>query len=165
MPVKQESSKPAGQTKKFGKSEREVPHHTQKAKKFYPAEDEYKPKKVLRSVLPVGLLLYGIFSKLGVALLVAQRSPTNSISDCTQQTIDPKAPPTLMKELLLIRYLIRSANLSTLLSPAPLYNLVPFSSSSLVVSAASASFSSNTCLKASFSSPVLLKSTAYRSEE
>lgn len=34
------------QTKKFGKGEREIPHHSQKAKKYYPAEDERKPRKV-----------------------------------------------------------------------------------------------------------------------
>lgn len=46
MSSKQESSKPASQTKKFGKGEREIPHHTQKAQKYYPAEDESKPKTV-----------------------------------------------------------------------------------------------------------------------
>ena len=39
-------SAPAAQKKAFGKSTREVPHHTQKAQKWYPAEDEYKPKQV-----------------------------------------------------------------------------------------------------------------------
>jgi hypothetical protein len=34
------------QKKTFGKSTREVPHHSQKAKKWYPAEDEAVPKKV-----------------------------------------------------------------------------------------------------------------------
>lgn len=48
MAPKQESSKAEVEhkTKKFGKTERKVPHHTQKAKKFYPAEEEAKPKKV-----------------------------------------------------------------------------------------------------------------------
>lgn len=46
MSSKQEASKAEHKTKKFGKSERNVPHHTQKAKKFYPAEDEAKPRKV-----------------------------------------------------------------------------------------------------------------------
>lgn len=32
--------------KQFGKGEREIPHHSQKAKKWYPVEDEVKPKKV-----------------------------------------------------------------------------------------------------------------------
>jgi large subunit ribosomal protein L6e len=41
-----EATRPAGQKKTFGKSTREVPHHTQKAKKWYPAEDEVQPKKV-----------------------------------------------------------------------------------------------------------------------
>lgn len=48
MSAKQEASKAEHKTKQFGKSERKVPHHTQKAKKFYPAEDESKPKKVRR---------------------------------------------------------------------------------------------------------------------
>jgi len=33
-------------TKKFGKGERTVHHHTQKARRYYPAEDEAQPKKV-----------------------------------------------------------------------------------------------------------------------
>ncbi|KAI4245437.1 MAG: hypothetical protein L6R40_002497 [Gallowayella cf. fulva] len=52
MSAQKGSEKPASQTKKFGKGEREVPHHTQKAKKFYPAEDESKPKKVRKSIKP-----------------------------------------------------------------------------------------------------------------
>ncbi|KAL9010199.1 MAG: hypothetical protein Q9173_004846 [Seirophora scorigena] len=51
MSAKREEQ-PASKTKKFGKGEREVPHHTQKAKKFYPAEDESKPKKVRKSIKP-----------------------------------------------------------------------------------------------------------------
>ncbi|KAL9028949.1 MAG: hypothetical protein Q9196_002755 [Gyalolechia fulgens] len=50
--MKQGSEPPASETKKFGKGEREVPHHTQRAKKFYPAEDENKPKKVRKSIKP-----------------------------------------------------------------------------------------------------------------
>jgi hypothetical protein len=46
MSAKQDSSTPAGKTKKFGKSERHIPHHSQKAKKYYPAEDEVIHKKV-----------------------------------------------------------------------------------------------------------------------
>lgn len=46
MSAKQEATKAEHKTKEFGKSERSIPHHTQKAKKFYPAEDEAKPKKV-----------------------------------------------------------------------------------------------------------------------
>jgi large subunit ribosomal protein L6e len=41
-----EATRHAGQKKTFGKSTREVPHHTQKAQKWYPAEDEVVPKKV-----------------------------------------------------------------------------------------------------------------------
>ncbi|KAL8642902.1 MAG: hypothetical protein Q9226_008453 [Calogaya cf. arnoldii] len=52
MSAQKGSEKPTSQTKKFGKGEREVPHHSQKAKKFYPAEDESKPKKVRKSIKP-----------------------------------------------------------------------------------------------------------------
>jgi hypothetical protein len=41
-----EATRPASQKKTFGKSTREVPHHSVKAKKWYPAEDEVQPKKV-----------------------------------------------------------------------------------------------------------------------
>ena len=57
MSAKQKSTEPAGKTKKFGKTEREVPHHTQKAKKYYPAEDESKPKKVRVSLCRSSYLL------------------------------------------------------------------------------------------------------------
>jgi hypothetical protein len=36
----------AGKTKKFGKGERTIPHHSQKAQKWYSVEDEAQPKKV-----------------------------------------------------------------------------------------------------------------------
>jgi hypothetical protein len=38
---------PQSQTKKFGKGERTVPHHTERASKYYPAED-VRSKKVVR---------------------------------------------------------------------------------------------------------------------
>lgn len=41
-----QDQKPA--TKKFGKGERTVPHSSQKASKYYPAEDNSAPKKVCR---------------------------------------------------------------------------------------------------------------------
>ncbi|KAI8632081.1 ribosomal protein L6e-domain-containing protein [Xylariaceae sp. FL1651] len=44
-------SQPSTQ-KKFGKSTREVPHHSQKAQKWYPATDESKPKKVRKALRP-----------------------------------------------------------------------------------------------------------------
>ncbi|PBP17249.1 60S ribosomal protein L6 [Diplocarpon rosae] len=47
-----EATRPAGQTKTFGKSTREVPHHSQKARKFYPAEDEPVAKKVRKTIRP-----------------------------------------------------------------------------------------------------------------
>jgi hypothetical protein len=40
------TSKSVGETKKFGKGERTIPHPSQKAQKWYPAEDEQQPKKV-----------------------------------------------------------------------------------------------------------------------
>lgn len=33
-------------TQKFSKGERSIPHHSQKASKYYPAEDVVAPKKV-----------------------------------------------------------------------------------------------------------------------
>ncbi|KAI1345138.1 ribosomal protein L6e-domain-containing protein [Xylariaceae sp. FL0016] len=44
-------SQPSTQ-KKFGKSTREVPHHSQKAQKWYPAQDEPKPKTVRKALRP-----------------------------------------------------------------------------------------------------------------
>ncbi|KAI9790248.1 MAG: hypothetical protein M1816_005273 [Peltula sp. TS41687] len=47
------SEAPASVKKQFGKGgEREIPHHSQKAKKWYPAEDETKPKKVRKTIRP-----------------------------------------------------------------------------------------------------------------
>jgi hypothetical protein len=40
------SDSTVGQTKKFGKGERTVPHPSQKASKWYPVDDESQPKKV-----------------------------------------------------------------------------------------------------------------------
>ena len=64
------ANRPAGQKKTFGKSTREVPHHTEKAKKWYPAEDETVPRKV-GSQYSTGadaflLLLRAIWVNLGV---------------------------------------------------------------------------------------------------
>ncbi|KAI2640511.1 ribosomal protein L6e-domain-containing protein [Hypomontagnella submonticulosa] len=44
-------SQPSTQ-KKFGKSTREVPHPSQKAQKWYPAEDDSKPKTVRKALRP-----------------------------------------------------------------------------------------------------------------
>lgn len=41
-----EATRPAHTKKTFGKSTREVPHHSQKAKKWYPAQDEVVARKV-----------------------------------------------------------------------------------------------------------------------
>ncbi|KAL9621582.1 MAG: hypothetical protein Q9160_003974 [Pyrenula sp. 1 TL-2023] len=40
------------QTKKFGKGERTIPHSSQKAQKWYPAEDVAQPKKARKSLRP-----------------------------------------------------------------------------------------------------------------
>ncbi|KAK5945752.1 60S ribosomal protein L6 [Knufia obscura] len=39
-------------TKKFGKGERTIPHHSQKASRFYPAYDEPQKKKTRKSIKP-----------------------------------------------------------------------------------------------------------------
>ncbi|MCJ1311449.1 hypothetical protein MMC25_005120 [Agyrium rufum] len=52
MSAKQDTSAAAGSTKSFGKGDRNIPHHTQKAKKYYPAEDESQKKKVRKSAKP-----------------------------------------------------------------------------------------------------------------
>ena len=46
MAATSSSEPPKGTTKKYGKGERYIPHHSTKAKRFYPAEDEVRPKKV-----------------------------------------------------------------------------------------------------------------------
>ena len=46
MSAASEANKTGPQTKKFQKGERRVPHHSQKAKKWYPVDDEKQPKKV-----------------------------------------------------------------------------------------------------------------------
>jgi large subunit ribosomal protein L6e len=50
MAAKQEDTKPT--TQKFSKGERSIPHHSQKASKYYPAEDVAVPKKARKSVRP-----------------------------------------------------------------------------------------------------------------
>ncbi|OAA66719.1 60S ribosomal protein l6 [Niveomyces insectorum RCEF 264] len=45
-------SSTAHTTKKFGKSSRTVPHHSQRAQKWYPAEDDAPPKTVRKAVRP-----------------------------------------------------------------------------------------------------------------
>jgi len=48
-------SAPKAQTKKFGAGERSVPHHSEKASKYYPAEDDRQPKTVRKSIRPTKL--------------------------------------------------------------------------------------------------------------
>lgn len=57
-----EATRPANTMKKFGKGDREVPHYTQKAQKWYPTEDEPQPKKVC---LRNRRLLFNRFSYFG----------------------------------------------------------------------------------------------------
>ncbi|KAI9842783.1 MAG: 60S ribosomal protein L9 [Thelocarpon superellum] len=52
MSSKQGTAAQSSTKKKFGKGQREVPHHTQKAKKWYPAEDETQLKTVRKSIRP-----------------------------------------------------------------------------------------------------------------
>jgi large subunit ribosomal protein L6e len=46
MSAASEATRPVHQKKAFGRSSRVVPHHSQKARKWYPVEDEAQPKKV-----------------------------------------------------------------------------------------------------------------------
>jgi len=48
-------STPQSTTKKFGKGERTIPHHTEKASKYYPAEDVRQPRTVRKTVRPTKL--------------------------------------------------------------------------------------------------------------
>jgi len=48
-------SAPQSTTKKFGKGERTIPHHSEKASKYYPAEDVREPKAVRKVVRPTKL--------------------------------------------------------------------------------------------------------------
>lgn len=74
MSTQQDPGVPSSTTKKFGKGEREIPHHTQKAKKYYPAEDESSPKRV-SPVLSTGSN-YGndTFDGIPIANRIRQRS-------------------------------------------------------------------------------------------
>jgi hypothetical protein len=147
-------------TKKFGKGERSIPHHTQRASKYYPAEDAIVPKKVRshsqKIVAGKRRTYTGTIARSFVAALhrlhilpqTAGRSDNlphtnwNSNTDNTSRLARLSVRP-------------RFASLSL---PAPL------SSSSLVASAASVSSSSSTSSRVSSSSPVPSKSTASPSE-
>ncbi|KAI6249850.1 60S ribosomal protein [Erysiphe necator] len=44
------TSRPSNTIKTFGDSTREIPHHSQKAQKWYPVVDDAKPKKVRKTI-------------------------------------------------------------------------------------------------------------------
>ena len=56
---------PEPQIKKFGKGERKVPHHSDKASKYYPAEEAPKPKTVcveVRFIRYIGVVILSLRS-------------------------------------------------------------------------------------------------------
>ncbi|MCJ1328335.1 hypothetical protein MMC10_005011 [Thelotrema lepadinum] len=55
MSSKPEAASTEPTKKKFGKETRTVPHPSEKAKNYYPAEDEVKPRKVRKSIHPTKL--------------------------------------------------------------------------------------------------------------
>ena len=61
MSSKSAAAEAKPKTKQFGKGERQIPHHSEKAKRFYPAQDEKKPKKVRLAylVITVAIIVYG----------------------------------------------------------------------------------------------------------
>ena len=84
---------PAATKKSFGKGSRNVPHHSTKAKRWYPAEDETTPKKVRDLFWALAARargfadIYAPFIRIGVALVESheewmpwteQLSPTSS---------------------------------------------------------------------------------------
>lgn len=88
------------QTKKFGKGDRTIPSHSQKAQKWYPVDDEPQPKKVsnclydsrasvlrmsalrqstcVRSAVHLSLDRRATFTACGPATFVRSRNPTSS---------------------------------------------------------------------------------------
>lgn len=128
-----EATRPAGQKKTFGKSTREVPHHTQKAKKWYPAEDELQAKKV-RSIM--------LLRSWRIRVITA--SHLQPVLDCASAIAFPsllQSHQQVQNQHNITNITLRFANPSALQLPARLSLLVPFSSFSLVVSVESVSFS------------------------
>lgn len=146
-------------TKKFAKGERSVPHHSQKASKYYPADDAAVPKKV-RSMHAT----------------LRQRDPARKrrIFASPHAKLSLRCPacefPSELQRLPHTRWNLNTDSISRLARPsarprfASLSLPAPSSSSSLVASAASVSSSSSTSSRVSSSSPVPSKSTAFPSE-
>lgn len=162
MSAKQEVPKVEHKTKKFGKSERSIPHHTQKAKKFYPAEDEAKPKKVREaaSVEENWACTQKMASWYGrQSYLRNTHNPASMIRQYPAQQSHSKSQ---LEGSFANAILVRSANPFTPPVPALPSNPAMSLSSLLAVSAASASSCSSTCLKVFSWSLVPLRSMASR---
>lgn len=109
MSQQEDRSEQSTTTKKFGKGERQIP--TQKARKYYPAEDESKPKKVCYapwnweyvSHHPVpGYLERGLHS-LGVMSLDGSLRTSTNASNQVRKSIHPAKPrPSLQPGSVLI---------------------------------------------------------------
>lgn len=138
MSAKQEASKTEHKTKKFGKTERKIPHHTQKAKKFYPTEDEAKPRKVRDATGAVSFLPSVSF---GWGYAYAEKNLNqHSWQHAAPTSTAHRTSPALYRTTTdAISH--RSANQSMPPVPVKRSNRVASSSSSLAVSAASASSS------------------------
>lgn len=142
-------------TKKYAKGERSIPHPSQKASKYYPAEDVAAPKQVRRVD--------------DNSTATRATNARKSFKLCAEARATDKHPQkTFVASHLQIG---SSANLeSRLANPSARLRfarpslLAPSSSSSLVASAASASSSSSTSSRACSSSPVRSKSMVFPCE-
>ena len=113
-------------TKKFGKGERSVPHHSQKASKWYPAHIDPAAKKVR-------------------ALRAVERATEDVLVEAAGKALPHTFPiRRVITDIGFTRPASRSAQRSTASRCSP----APSSSSSLVVSAASASSFSSSCPRA-----------------
>ncbi len=74
-----EAARPAGQTKKFSKGERHIPHASERAGKWYPAEDESKPKTVRFDILWEVEVFWLSSAVLRGPVAIAPRNPSRSI--------------------------------------------------------------------------------------
>lgn len=143
-------------TKKFSKGERSIPHHSQKASKYYPADDVVVPKKVRPNMRSQqedesGSMLYRLHDcRLHTVFLLWQPPYCNPHNG-------PLTGP-------LLTATPRSVRRNTLRSPVSPSSPVPSLSSLLVASEASASLSSSTFPRVFSSSLVLSKSTVFPCE-